>query len=709
MSIKDTLEYGIEQDGWESVHRIIFPISANYDRGILYTQDGSDKYKVSPKYLKVNETSYYSAILSSSSHLSFATYFNSFPAAYWKHWTHVNKVRLFVKISGSGKILLYKSNVKGDCILLDSKEFSMNSEVSNRNFVVVEGGNTKNSADFEVEGETGNKSLGTVAEDRSDKNSSDIENRNTTNSAGFEDKHSSNIFYFDVSLNSFSSGGYLWFDIVSDDVEVIVESASWCVPILERRVTQKTHSNIGITTFNMGVECIAQLERLQCNEKLMDRICQITLVDQGTNKVRDTQGYEEQAEKLAEKFKLIEQPNLGGSGGFSRSMYEMLNNPNADYVLLLDDDAVAEPESILRAIQFADYTCDPTIVGGHMFNLNDPTVLHSLGERVGGRIFFWGPVDSALSNIDFRGKSIRSNIALNKRIDVGYNGWWMCLIPKEVVESIGLSLPIFIKWDDAEYGMRAANAGFSTVSMPGVAVWHLPWTIKNDRVDWQAYYHQRNRWITAFVSSDRKRAGWLGIHSFANDLVHLISMQYTPVKLRNLALKDLLVGPYHLHKTIISRAKQVREEIKSNPDTVIHSNESLHEQFGEALYDLPLDNVSHKKIGSAGWFFASVKIVLHQFRKPNKNYISVPRERVSADNGRWWGIGLKDSVLVNTPDGLGAWWYKRNRRKFVMNLYYSVKLHLRVRKEWDILKKVYSDALPDITSPESWKEIFESR
>ena len=78
-----------------------------------------------------------------------------------------------------------------------------------------------------------------------------------------------------------------------------------------------------------------------------------------------------------------------------------------------------------------------------------------------------------------------------------YNGWWMCLIPTAVIREIGLSMPMFIKWDDAEFGLRAGAAGYPTVTMPGVAVWHVPWTEKDDTVDWQAYFHERNRLISA--------------------------------------------------------------------------------------------------------------------------------------------------------------------------------------------------------------------
>ena len=47
----------------------------------------------------------------------------------------------------------------------------------------------------------------------------------------------------------------------------------------------------------------------------------------------------------------------------------------------------------------------------------------------------------------------------------------MCLIPRIVADTIGQPLPLFIKWDDAEFGLRAGAHGFPTVTMPGIAIW----------------------------------------------------------------------------------------------------------------------------------------------------------------------------------------------------------------------------------------------
>ncbi len=132
----------------------------------------------------------------------------------------------------------------------------------------------------------------------------------------------------------------------------------------------------------------------------------------------------------------------------------------------------------------------------------------------------------------------------------------MCLIPIEVVREIGLSLPLFIKWDDSEYGLRAQAAGYPTVSMPGAAVWHVPWTDKNDALDWQAYFHQRNRFVAALLHSPFPHGGRLIRESLNHQIKHLLAMQYSTVELRHLALEDVLAGPEGLHAQLGSQARR---------------------------------------------------------------------------------------------------------------------------------------------------------
>ena len=50
----------------------------------------------------------------SGERLSFGTYFNAFPASYWRRWTIVDDVTLTVEVQGAGAtVIVYKSMAKG--------------------------------------------------------------------------------------------------------------------------------------------------------------------------------------------------------------------------------------------------------------------------------------------------------------------------------------------------------------------------------------------------------------------------------------------------------------------------------------------------------------------------------------------------------------------------------------------------------------------
>src|SRR5690606_3498946 len=97
------------------------------------------------------------------------------------------------------------------------------------------------------------------------------------------------------------------------------------------------------------------------------------------------------------------------------------------------DDVEIEPESILRAVRFSRYSVNPTIVGGHMFDLGKRTVLHAFSEVVAPDPFMWGPPDRSHERHDLAESSLRDTRWLHRREDSEFNGWWMCLIPTAVI------------------------------------------------------------------------------------------------------------------------------------------------------------------------------------------------------------------------------------------------------------------------------------
>lgn len=508
---------------------------------------------------------------------------------------------------------------------------------------------------------------------------------------------------FELSLVPFGDGGWYWFDVAAGTEELLFLGAEWQTAA-ERRQTGSV--TVEITTLNKTSFCINNLAILGDHPEALANVKEVIVVDQGTEKVRDAEGYTTVRDALGHKLRLIHQDNLGGSGGFARGMYEAVEN-GSDYVLLLDDDVVVEPESIVRLGIFADYCKTPTLVGGHMFDLHDRNVLHTLGEVVNPYVI--GP-DEPNPGQKMRHNFARSNLRdtpwMHRRVDVDYNGWWMCLIPTEVIREIGLSLPVFIKWDDSEYGVRAKAAGYNTVSLPGSAVWHVSWIDKDDLVGWQAYFHTRNRFIYALLHSPYDLGGGLIENSMKLDVKHLISMQYYTVRGRVEAIKDLLKGPEHLHSLLATRLPDIRAMARDYPEA----------QFKPEVEDFPQlksGRPPRRGKGFAAPSYATIlpwaaKSVVKHLAKPVKDTAKQhPQAFVAHQDNKWWRMSQYDSAIVSNADGTGASWYQRDPKQVRDLLAESVKVYAQVLKNWPRLRAEYRSALPEITSIEAWKATFE--
>jgi len=647
-----------ESGNWRTLQRVILPNQSQMDTVPLYMDTGSatgvqiptvggnsgrdaeKRQSVSGPTKEVHVEDFlsrYSTSVRPGERVSFGTYFNAFPASYWRRWTTVTNVRLSVKTSGIGAVIVYKSNARGALQRVDS--------------VRVEGTITSN---------------------------------------------------FDLPLKPFGDGGWYWFDLVAGSAPLLLEEAEWQS---EGEVKQPGTITLEITTLNKTDFCINNLRLLSENPQALEHVKELILVDQGTQKVAAAEGFEQVADALAGKLRIINQDNLGGSGGFARGMYESVQN-GSDYALLMDDDVVVEPESIIRLLTFADLCKKPTIVGGHMFDLYNRTVLHTFGEIVNPYSFQPDlPSEEMSLGHDFLGANLRQSGWLHRRCDVDYNGWWMCLIPTEIIREIGLSLPVFIKWDDAEYGLRAKAAGYSTVSMPGAAVWHVSWIDKDDLVGWQAYFHARNRLIAALIHSPYEYGGKVVRQSYAFDVKHLVSMQYATVKGRNMALKDLLAGPDQLHHLLPEKLPEIRAMMAGYSDSQFSSDP---DSYPAPKMDKPPKHGHGVRppsyVGLLPW---AAKTVVRQLSVPvSKSSLQRPQANIAHQDNRWWRMSQYDSAVVSNAEGTGASWYKRDPKELREMMAESAKLHGALLRDWQKLSRQYKAALTDITSIASWEKTF---
>jgi galactofuranosylgalactofuranosylrhamnosyl-N-acetylglucosaminyl-diphospho-decaprenol beta-1,5/1,6-galactofuranosyltransferase len=579
-----------------------------------------------------------SATISEGGRVSFATYFNAFPASYWRRWTTIDSVTLRLRIAGECTIILYRSAAKGHSYPVET----INVETD--------------------EPRTIERTL---------------------------------------SLAPFIDGGWYWFDIVAGPRGTTLIRGEWTV---RAEAGPPGRLSLGFTTFNRTDFMVEHLRTLGAATEVAELLDAVYVIDQGTNHVADHPNYADAAKKLADKLRVIRQGNIGGSGGFSRSMDETLRAGESDYLLILDDDIVLEPESILRAATFADLARKPTIVGGHMFSLYDRSVLHAFAESIAPGKWWWESSPNTKARHDFGRRNLRNTPWLHRRAEADYNGWWMCLIPTKIIREIGLAIPVFIKWDDAEYAVRAGAKGYPTVSLPGVAAWHIPWLDKNDALDWQAYYHIRNRVIVALLHSPRKRGGRLAAESGERQLQNLLSMQYSTAALRLMALEDVLSGPDHLHRDLGVKLAQLREFRRPYTDAQSNADlESYPPPRRKAPDNLKTNTTPTNRINLLTKVATGT---LHQFRKPRK--FQRPQMVLPYQDAAWWVLSKLDSAVVSAPDGMTAAWYRRDRKMFRSLGWRSLVLHVRLMMRWPRLAAEYRAAAAEFTSPEKWRETFEA-
>ncbi len=183
--------------------------------------------------------------------------------------------------------------------------------------------------------------------------------------------------------------------------------------------------------------------------------------------------------------------NYGGSGGFTRGLIEAYRRKESyTHVLFMDDDISFETEVLVKTVQllrFAKELDRPLWIGGQMLIEDQPTIQFEAGS-----FYRHGRLEPVNRGLDV---SKLNNLLLNEKDHhVQYNAWWYCCMPVDSVEKGGLPLPLFIKTDDVEYGLRQAP---HVVLMNGIGIWHMAFSQKYS--PHLEYYIKRNELIVSAI------------------------------------------------------------------------------------------------------------------------------------------------------------------------------------------------------------------
>ena len=600
------------------------------------------------------------ATLPEGSEVSFETYFNAFPASYWRRWSQLDTVVLGMDVEGAATISVYRSKHDGVRVSVLNVD----------------------AADERVE--------------------------------------------IPLPLRNFEDGGWLWFDVTTGDGDATISNAGWYAPHEPKPQALPDGTTIdpsekkvavGIPTFNRPRDAVNALHALAEDPLVLGAITDVLMPDQGNQHPADEPDFAEAEANLQGRLKIFSQGNLGGSGGYSRIMYEALHQTDAPFILYMDDDIAIEPDSILRAVQAARYAKSPILVGGQMLNLQDRSQLRTSGERVNRADFMWGAAPHAVYDHDFAKYPLSyvgteeedldprktTSRPLHRRIDVEFNGWWMCLFPRVVAEKMGLPLPLFIKWDDTEYSLRAGQAGFPTVTWPGAAIWHMAWADKDDAIDWQAYFHLRNRLIVASMYHDGDPNGLLK-SMLKSSYKHIMCMEYSTLAIQIEAMKDFLAGPDQLFEILESSLPRIQGIRKDYSDAqVIESAADLPAPTGAP--GVPTNKIGGRlaKIKKIPW---AIKSLRHLASTEDRAHWEAPQLNLTAEEARWYTLSRVDSATVSTAGGTGVAFRKRNKALADDLLKQTKELHKQIKEQWPELTRAYREAKPELTSHENWEKIF---
>ena len=523
--------------------------------------------------------------------------------------------------------------------------------------------------------------------------------------SGTTDEGGRGTFTFELPLKPFVDGGWYWFDVVAGDDDVVVEGAEWTAQVPEDRAANGT-TTVGITTMNRPDFCAKLLAQIGEDEDLAPFLDEVFVAEQGTQKVIDSPEFAKAQAALGDRLRIVEQGNLGGSGGYARGQLETVQRGTATYFMCMDDDVVCEPEGIIRATTFGDLARRPTIVGGHMFSLYSRSRLHSFGEIIQPYRFWWQSPPSVHNDWDFAARNLRSTRWLHRRVDVDFNGWFMCLIPTQILAR------------DRAVAAAVHQVGRLRVRGPGQGGRLPDGDVPRCRGLARPVDRQERRAGLAVLLPPaqplRRGAAALAVRTRRPDgarepqppdqaprLDAVLHRRAAAQGARGRAAP----APRRCTATSATKLTEVREtaktfsdaQLQADPDAFPPVRRKKPPRKGKDGTEIP---------GRLSQLVTAGLAPIRQLRPTRDLAREFPEAEILAMDAKWYRLARYDSAVVSMPDGTSAALYQRDPAKFRDLLRRTLEIHQQLHREWPELAEHYRSKLGEITSPETWAETF---
>jgi GT2 family glycosyltransferase len=206
--------------------------------------------------------------------------------------------------------------------------------------------------------------------------------------------------------------------------------------------------------------------------------------------------------------------NLGYAEGNNRAITYAMEQ-GFDYILLLNNDAIVDPQVINSFISASQANPKAGVFGAKIYYLSEPRKIWFAGGKILSNFITFheggGEIDDGLSWEDIR--------------PIDYACGCTLFFKSDVVKKIGaLENNFFLLWEEVDFCYRARRAGFECLFVPKAIAWHkISASFKAGNAEClQSYFMVRNRllWIERNISWKQRSSFYVKV--FSHDLNYYI-------------------------------------------------------------------------------------------------------------------------------------------------------------------------------------------
>lgn len=378
---------------------------------------------------------------------------------------------------------------------------------------------------------------------------------------------------------------------------------------------------------------------------------------------------------------LFPNPNLGGSGGFARTMIEAMFYDKAkdfSHIIFMDDDIFLYPAVLERTfylLRLLKEEYKKAIIGSSQFLVDKKSIQYENGALYRDTTTYIGRSNHKFFDMKYPG-AVVANEVINK---VNYTGWWYACIPKAIATESNLPMPFFIHYDDAEYSIRNIKNGLIFIN--GICVWH-PAPV-NKGPFWITYYNTRNRLITMFSRGVGRKNFVKYILAISKMfLFHITRYEYKRAALIQKGMKDFLKGSAAFVGT---DALSLHENLLENKITYITPEEA-------EISRNSIINYHHKNFLIAGLTQLFCNLL------PAK-------DKVLAVDGKYFNIPYRAKKLYIYDDKIDKGYVlERNQKTFWGLLFSYIATIWNLFGRFNSLSRDWQAAKPTLTSLSFWEK-----